>query len=373
MVAESGPQGRFFDGQSARPHTVDVAVAADGVHIRALDSDLKRLWRFADVRILDAPEEGRPAMITHEIEHEARLSFHDPVLYRAIVSYAPLSAPGRSTLSIAWQALIGWGIAAVSVVALVALGYPRLAVPAAQIAPDSWRESLGEQVFDMMSDGRDVCDAPDGQAALETLIARLLIAAPAQERVRVRVLYGQPVNAFAAPGGEIVLFEALIRQADDPDEVAGVLAHELGHVVHRHPTVGVIRGVGLSVIVQFMFGGLGADNISAAAAQIYSLGYNRDAESEADATAVTMLKGAGLSPRGLATFFERIQSDDDEEDGRGMGKYFSSHPALGDRIERLSIGEDGLVQPARPAMSDTEWQALRSICDEPPDGIIESL
>lgn len=363
------PHGRFFDGQTAQPHIVDIEVSGLGVQIRGVDSELKFIWRYVDVRILEAPSENRPAVITNETVDGARLTFTDPALYRAIASYAPLSAPGRVTLSIAWQALVGWAAVAVATVAIVVWGYPRLAEPAAFVIPDTWREALGAQVFEAMGRDRAVCDMEPGRAALDALTARLAAVAPGRERLNVTVLYGQPVNAFAAPGGEVVLFQALILGAEGPDEVAGVLAHEIGHVVHRHPTEGVIRGIGLSALVQFMFAGIGSDNI-AAAAQVYALSYNREAETEADLTAADMLNRAGISTGGLITFFERLQEKGRGGSGDGFMKYLSSHPALGDRVDRLSL--ESPQRKFSPALTDDQWQALRNICGESPDDDVPS-
>ncbi len=355
------PTGRYFDGQTARPYVVDIQVAGLGVEIRGVDCDLKTTWRFVDVRLLEAPEENRPAVITNETVEGARLTFTDAKLYRAIAAYAPLSAPGRVFLSTAWQALIGWTIAAIAVVGIVAWGYPRLAEPAAFFVPDTWRAALGAQVIKAMTADRKVCSAQPGRTALDDLTARLVAAAPSRERLKVRVISGKPVNAFAAPGGEVVLFEALILQAEGPDEVAGILAHEIGHVVHRHPTAGVIRGIGLATLVQFMFSGIGSDNI-AAAAQIYALTYNREAETEADLTAAEMLRRAGMSPHGLITFFERLQAEGRSGGDEGFFKYFSSHPALGDRVDRLSSETQ---QKKAPALTDDQWRSLRAICGTP--------
>ena len=86
-----------------------------------------------------------------------------------------------------------------------------------------------------------------------------------------------------------------------------------------------------------MFSGLDADSVTGSASQLYELGYSRDAEIEADETAADLLRRSGISSKGLVTFFERLQGDQVTVDNSGLFKYFASHPALGERIERLDV------------------------------------
>ncbi len=351
--------GRYFDGQTAQPQAVTVHFTKQGVRLDDASGVIMARWLLIDVRILEDPEDDRPAVYTLESNPAVRLQVSDRAFHRNLIRYAPLSAPGRATLSLSLPALAGWCAAAAVVVALVAWGYPKLSRPVAHAIPDGWRNSIGEQVVTEMGRGKTECAAPEGLAALTSLSERLLAAAPdPTEQVHVRVYSGGPVNAFAAPGGELVMFEDLITKADGPDEVAGVLAHEIGHAIHRHPTQGVVNAVGMSVIVQFMLGGLKSDSVTTAATQLYTMGYSRDAEREADQTGAAMMRRAGISPNGMTTFFQRIQERYGDGDEGVMG-YFSSHPSLSERIDTLS---EQAEFTGRPALADAEWQALRAIC-----------
>ena len=114
------------------------------------------------------------------------------------------------------------------------------------------------------------------------------------------------VNAFATPGGQIIMTRGLVQKAGSPDEVAGVLAHEIGHTIELHPEAGLVRAMGLSAAAQLVFAGTHgtATNIGLLLTQ---LRYTRVAEREADGHAVRILKQAGISAKGFGDFFERLE------------------------------------------------------------------
>ncbi len=168
------------------------------------------------------------------------------------------------------------------------------------------------------------------------------------------------VNAFAAPGGRIILTRGLVQLAGSPDEVAGVLAHELGHTIELHPEVGIIRAIGLSAAAQLAFAG-SQGTVSNVGLVLTQLRYTRIAEREADAHALRILKGAGISPKGFGDFFERLE-------GRRSGKpdsgpdieVLSTHPVTAERIAMVRAQP---AYPATPALSAEDWRALREACE----------
>src|SRR5690606_26348291 len=97
------------------------------------------------------------------------------------------------------------------------------------------------------------------------------------------------VNAFAAPGGRIVLLEGLLREAESPDEIAGVLAHEIGHVTERHPTAAALRLLGIQALLTGIFGdGSLASAAAGAGGLLVALSYSRDDERTADRLAAEL-------------------------------------------------------------------------------------
>ncbi|MGK6319378.1 M48 family metallopeptidase [Sphingomonas sp. DT-204] len=254
-------------------------------------------------------------------------------------------------LGLVYGTLIFAGIAA-----LALLGLSFAPSVAARLMPPVVERRLGDL---MVGDfGGRTCNAPAGAAALQALTERL---GPAVGDADIRVVNVPIVNAVTLPGGHVLIFQGLLRDARSPDEVAGVIAHELGHVAHRDVLASLIRQLGLSVVL----GGLDG-NVGGYTNALLSAGYSRGAEADADSFAIDALREAQVSPLGTAAFFDRL--------GRGEAKlgtslrvlgYLSSHPLSSDRqrLFRASARSQGY----RPALDPQQWAALRTICTADPD------
>ncbi|HEY0626769.1 MAG TPA: M48 family metallopeptidase [Allosphingosinicella sp.] len=206
--------------------------------------------------------------------------------------------------------------------------------------------------------GGEYCVGAGGQEALNKLAARL---SPRAGELNIRVVNIKMVNAAALPGGNIVIFRELISEADGPDEVAGVLGHEIAHVEERHVTEGMIRHLGFGMIVALFGGSTGAN-----ADMLLAAGYSRGAEREADERAIEALKRANISPAATAKFFERLGEHEEKLGRIGDGlEYLSTHPMS---QSREKLFKDAEVKGAtyQPSLSRDEWEALFSICHNKP-------
>ncbi len=228
--------------------------------------------------------------------------------------------------------------------------------------PMSWERQIGDA---MIGDfGGRLCHTPAGNAALAKLLGKV---DPAGQTVRAGVANIDMVNAVALPGGQVLLFDGLIQQAESPDELAGVLGHEVGHVRERHVMTSLLRQFGLSILLSGASSGIGNT-----ASGLASMGYSREAEREADDYARARMAESAISPAGAAGFFERIggaSKDDSEETAKDQGSVFdwvASHPAPGERARAYRAAADENVD-YRPALTATEFAALKSMCKDDPD------
>ena len=144
------------------------------------------------------------------------------------------------------------------------------------------------------------------------------------------------VNAFALPGGPTYVFTGLMLLADDEAELAGVLAHELGHVVARHSAEQLAANLGLQVVAAIALG-QDPERLAAAAADLTAGGFmarfSRDDEREADDLGLRYVIAAGYDPRGMVRMFQRLQAV--ERSPGPLGGLLATHPATVERIERL--------------------------------------
>ena len=173
------------------------------------------------------------------------------------------------------------------------------------------------------------------------------------------VLKDRSVNAFAAPGGHVVVLSGLIDEAKSGDEVAGVLAHEIAHVIHRHPMESLVRAMGLAALAEALSG----DGLGGTAAMLLAVtAYSREAEAEADATAVALLEAAGYDPLGLTDFFGRMAGEEKRSGAGLIPSYLSTHPPSEARvrmIENLAAGDRGQTGKLSPRT----FKVLQGICE----------
>jgi Zn-dependent protease with chaperone function len=161
------------------------------------------------------------------------------------------------------------------------------------------------------------------------------------------------VNAFAAPGGVVVVFRGLVQAAETPEEVAGVLAHEVAHAELRHGLRATVKGMGFRALLALALGDLSGTALEAMVADLTELRFSRDAEREADAEGLRRLAAARIDPRGMVRFFERVR----DEAGAAVPALLSTHPAPAERLEALRRETAALRIDATPLPLD--WAAVK--------------
>lgn len=340
MSAPSEPSPRaaawLHDGQSALRHEVSVAIEGGALLIDG----------FAPVPVDRLRRLDASAMVFgHKDIPGWRLGFDveppGPILWQlpAAARYGgPIDRIGL------------WGAAAIAVVlsALVILGAIKGLDLVARAIPYSWEQRLGDAISGDF--GEHACRGPAGQKALDGLARRL---SPSGRPMRVGVVNLPVVNAVALPGGRILIFRGLIDDAKSPDEVAGVLAHEIGHVEHRHVLTALLRRFGIGLLVGS--GGSAADYGQA----LIESRYSRAAESEADDYSIEHLVRAGISTAPTAAMFGRFGRD--EAGMPAVFAYMASHPPSADRKQRFEAAVKRVLHPA-PALDPAGWAAVRGMC-----------
>jgi predicted Zn-dependent protease len=246
---------------------------------------------------------------------------------------------------------------------------PALAGQLALLVPPEREQQLGDAVVEQLQsllelagDKRpELCDTPSGLAALDRMVTRLAPDLEMPYPLRVGVIDHGLVNAVAVPGGRILVFRGLIDAASNPEEVAGVLAHEIGHVVYRDPTREALRAAGTAGVVGLLLGDVfGASVVVVASDAVINASYQREAEARADETAYRLLAEAELPSKPFAGFFKKMKEK--YGDMPTALKLFSSHPGLEERAHRAAEADligDGAYEPV---IDDQDWVALRGIC-----------
>jgi len=157
------------------------------------------------------------------------------------------------------------------------------------------------------------------------------LAAGSPHRYRWFVADRPELNAFAAPGGVVVVFAGLLRSADSAEEIAGVLAHEIAHVELRHSLKTMVKGLGLRTLVALVLGDFSGTTLAEAATGLTELGFSREAEREADRDGLRRLVAVRVDPNGMVRFFEKLA----QEHSAAPPALLSTHPAGKERLAEL--------------------------------------
>jgi Zn-dependent protease with chaperone function len=362
----------FFDGTSSVRHNVMVEATATGLKIigqRLLDE-----WLYPELRRLAAPD-GVLRLGRRGETLLARLEVRDQSLAAAIEDRTVTLDRGAAAERALRRKVVGLSIAATASLIITAIvGVPALTSRLIPLIPFSVELKLGNAVDKQVRSALDShhlgagfeCGNGPGETAgrnaLQKLVARLEAAADLPFALHVDVVRRDEPNAFALPGGHIYVYQGLIDQAQSPDELAGVLAHEIGHVAHRDGTRTVLQTAGLSFLFGMMLGDfVGGGAVVIAAKTVLRSSYSRRVEASADAYSVALMNEAGGNAHALATILSHIMSDKEH----GM-KILLDHPETKERISAI----DALAGAgaAGPLLDAGDWSALKQICALPAGG-----
>lgn len=363
--------GIFYDGSTSARQPVTVELADSGLRIVRLDGSPLAEWPYGELESLSAPKDvlrlgrRRNAVL-------ARLEINDAVLAAAIDDRAAHIDRSGKMQRRQRVSVIGWTIAATISLLLVAwYGVPAIADQLAPAIPRSVEQRLGAavdtQVRDMLDTkhvgadfecGQKPVEQP-GRAALDKLMRVLETGAALPISLRATVIRRSEANAIALPGTQVYVFQGLLIKAESADELAGVLAHEIGHIAHRDGTKAVLQGAGLSFLFGMLLGDfLGGGAVIIAAKTVLQSSYSRDVETAADAYGVELMNKIGGNARALGSLLAKIGGATEP----GM-KILLDHPETSARIAAINKLAVPLPNPV-PILSPTEWSALKRICGD---------
>ncbi|QOZ27859.1 M48 family metallopeptidase [Bradyrhizobium sp. CCBAU 51753] len=357
-AAPAGATSVYFDGTSNRRRAVAPKLS-DALEIRE-DGEVLARWAYADIRRADSPS-GLLRLSCMTAPALARLEIRDETLAAKLVTLCRQlddNLPNRKGVA----AIVGWSLAAaVSIVLVVLFGVPLAADRLTPLVPDSFERRLGDVAaaqVKVVFDGKP-CDNAAGQAAFEKLVGALRQSAGLDNSLQSGVLETSVANAFALPGGKVYLFDGLLAKAESPDEVAGILAHELGHLRHRDSMRELIHNGGTSFLIGLLFGDItGSGALIFASRSLVTSSYSRDAETNADSFAIETMHRLGRPAKPMGELMFRVTG---KEAGKGLS-IVSSHPLTEDRLARMSKADAGATLNGPPLLSAAEWQALKGIC-----------
>lgn len=355
--AQSAKPTIFFDGVSSRRRQVRLTFG-DALEIVEQDG-APVLWAYADIRRADGPA-GMLRLASTSAPPLARLEIRDAAL-AADVTARCMRLDEHQTSRRGVAKIVGWSVAAaVSIVCVVLFGVPLAADRLAPLVPKPIERRIGDasEVQVKTIFGRNACEDPAGKAAFTKLVNRLRDAAGLDDdSMTAGVLPTSVPNAFALPGGKVYVLRGLLDKAENPDEIAGIIAHEFGHLKHHDNMRGLIYNGGTSFLIGLLFGDVtGSSAVIFASRSVVEASYSREAETAADTFAIEIMHKLGRSPKPAAELMFRITG----KEGGGLTSILASHPLTEDRLARMTKEDRPASGP--PLLTDKEWQSLKLIC-----------
>jgi Zn-dependent protease with chaperone function len=358
VSASSGPADPaiYFDGTSSRRRLVTLAFK-DRLELSE-PSEATIAWSYADIRRVDGPP-GTLRLSCLTAPALARLEIRDAAVAAELISRCSRldeNSPGRHGVA----AIVGWSLAAaVSIIAVVLFGVPLAADRLAPLVPQAFERRLGdvaERQINTLTGGR-ICSNPSGQAAFNKLVDVVRESAGLDISIQTAVLSTPVPNAFALPGGKVYLFNGLLAKAENPDEIAGVLAHEFGHLKHRDSVRNVIYNGGTSFLIGLLFGDItGSGAFIFASRSLVTASYSREAEQNADTVSIDVMHKLGRSPKALGELLFRVTG---KEVDKSLS-ILSNHPLTEDRLKRMR--DEDRPPSGPPLLTAAQWAALKAIC-----------
>ncbi len=325
-------KARYFDGYSGKPQQVDV-LWLDNVWVIQFVNDsgerIKITWQKQHV-VEHELKNGLLSLRYGDVFPAQQLDVSDQDFIKRYKQEYPRTFSQRLNMSVA--GVVG------TLLLLLLLGLwaayvwllPAIASYAAKVFPKDYEIELGQKMYASVLEGEQIDS--NKTLAINQFFNHLNIEK--NYPAKITVVKSNITNAFAMPGGGIVVYDAILNNMNSPEQLAALLAHEYSHVELKHATRNLFRTLSGYLFLSIVFGdmsGVGGILIENAH-QLRNLSYSRALETEADNSGLKVLKENKLNPKGMIDLFELLKK---ESDGAQVNELISTHPDLNNRIQNV--------------------------------------
>ncbi len=238
---------------------------------------------------------------------------------------------------------------------------------AVKMIPYSVDEKLGSVIFntslDSIAGGQSV--PPEVQKEVEKIFQKLVDALEEKPyNFVVKVIPSPDVNAFALPGGKITIFTGLLKKVETPEEVAGVLAHEIIHATKRHGLKKMVQHLGMNILIYAVIGNdisTVSDLLLKNSKEFLGLHYSRNMENEADELGFALMKKAGIHPKAFQSFLKKLPGEQGKL--QMATEWLSTHPLTQKRIQAIGQMLEKNMQNFQEKSLDVDWQYVQKVLE----------
>jgi len=361
--------GYYLDGRTAARRHATVTISPDALRIALADS-MVLTWPYSEVLQAQGTYVGEPVRFERMNTGEALVVSSTTILEelhrRSASKQLHIHNPARRRRRLHWT--IAAGIAAVLlVIVLHRWGIPLFSSAIAASVPISWEQRIGETAVDHFASEERRCADPYRTQLIRNVLTTLTdTASNSPYEFKLYLVDSPVVNALAAPGGHIVVFRGLLEKTESAEQLAGVLAHEVQHVLKRH-SMRMLTEQFLTAALLSTVSGDFSTAMTYGMQSIQMLGqlqYSQAHESEADSEGIKLFLKAGLPAQEMIAFYQ-IMSREHPERSR-IFDYLASHPHMTDRISQLEHLAGNSPPSSKRLLSDFDWKFVRAVCRKSP-------
>lgn len=227
-----------------------------------------------------------------------------------------------------------------------------------QARTDKTEQKVGDLFWDVFKKTEEENKDPEVKNTVDSIVTQICQANQIdRKKIKVHVLNKDEINALALPNHHLIVYTGLINKAEEPEELAGVICHEMAHIELNHVMKKLIKEVGLSVLVSMTTSGSGGEAIKKTVKTLSSSAFDRSLEKEADIKAVDYLTRANIDPEPFANFLFKLSENED-----AAVKYMtwiSTHPNSKDRAGYIKEYGKNKIKSTRPILSKAAWKQLK--------------
>ena len=355
------PLCMFFDGTTSKGQMAETDITHEGIHIAYSSAEgAKKEINFgfeSIVRVIRRPNEKLMILFNTSPRQmvEVRALPHVVALLK-MTGHRPEYLSQFDRLKTSTGKI--FSIVAVIVVLLLCLYFyiiPAAADVFASNLPVSYEVDLGNKIYNQII-------ANDTIDTLETnLVNRFAnqIDFKSDFPIQITVVHSHEINAFATPGGHIIIYDSLLNEIENPDELAGLLSHEATHIKERHSLRAISSDLSRSLFLSIIFhdrNGISSVIVNNAN-MLNSLRYSREMERVADEGAVKIMLDNNIDPDGMVQLLNLLKKEDKNHN---VATYLSTHPATDERIVKVKAFIDNYdIRIIQNKQRNLTWTTLK--------------
>lgn len=362
--------GRYTDGRTSKIREVDVRISDGTVTLyesaAGPNSDPLAQWSHGDIKVCHDWSNKVGGSFEHKDEYGATLALTDKATFDAICK--KIKEGDRATYRVAANpvTILALLVLTVGIVVIIFPLMARWTENIAYLVPRSLETKISGIALESIGEEFTECKDDAAHQALEKIVSHLMDAQKNEKGAlkkmpEIHLYKTSMVNAFALPGDHMAVLTGFLKDSTSENEVAGVLAHEMGHIYNKDPMKYLVQSQEMRMLAGMM-GSSGYSEIASATATLSTLRYSRDKERAADEFAKRILPKGGYTAEGLASFLSRAEKQSPElaQSIQKNLSFLSTHPETAERLRNLEDGTKN-KEPVK-ILTGSEWQALKSAC-----------